>query len=225
MSSNKRNFKHNREKVSSLSFPQLCGKKYYKRATMTPTSGHLGVTRTLARISQHYYWPKLLSSVQRYVRTCRECQRQKAPRAKPAGLLHPIDPPKAPFQQVEMDLLRPFPTTLLGKKWIIVATDYLTRYAETDSLHRGTAAEVAKFFVQSIVLRHSPPTVVITDRGPAFTAELMECLLNTTHTVHRKTTAYHPQSNGLTECLNRTLVDMISMYVGVKHKKWDEILP
>lgn len=124
-----------------------------------------------------------------------------------------------------MDLLGPFPTSSLGKKWIVMATDYLTRYAETDSLHRGTAAEVAKFFVNNIVLRHGAPTVVITDRGTAFTAELMQCLMRMTHTDHRKTTAYHPQSNGLTERLNRTLADMLSMYVDVEHKMWDEILP
>lgn len=46
-----------------------------------------------------------------------------------------------------------------------------------------------------------------------------------THTSHRQTTAYHPQTNGLTERLNRTLADMLSIYVDIEHRTWDKILP
>lgn len=147
------------------------------------------------------------------------------PPTKPAGFLQPIDPPEVPFQQVGMDLLGPFPLSSSGNKWIIVATDYLTRYCETKAISRGTATEVAKFFVENIVLRHGAPTVVITDRGTAFTAQLLDEVLKLSCTSHRKTTAYHPQSNGLTERLNKTLADMLSMYVDIDHRNWDDILP
>lgn len=106
-----------------------------------------------------------------------------------------------------------------------MATDYLTRYAETNAFPRGTAAEVAKFFLQKIVLRHGAPAIVLTDRGTAFTSDFMQEVLRLTHSVHRSTTAYHPQTNGLTERLNRTLADMLSMYIDLNHKTWDEILP
>lgn len=123
-----------------------------------------------------------------------------------------------------MDLLGPFPTSSSGNKWIIVATDYLTRYAETRALPQGTALEVAKFFVDTVVLRHGAPKVVITDRGTAFTAQLTQDIMRLSQTTHRKTTAYHPQTNGLTERLNKTIADMLCMYVDVQHKTWDEIL-
>lgn len=190
-----------------------------------PTAGHMGLTRTLRRIQEKYYWPGLSADVARYVKTCRDCQRRKTPPTRPAGLLQPIEPPEKPFQQIGMDLLGPFPTSTNGNKWIVVATDYLTRYAETASLPSGTAIEVASFFVKNIVLRHGAPMVLITDRGTAFTAELTQQILRLSHTVHRKTTAYHPQTNGLTERLNKTLADMLAMYVDVGHKTWDEVLP
>uniref|UniRef100_A0A6G5A9A9 Putative tick transposon n=1 Tax=Rhipicephalus microplus TaxID=6941 RepID=A0A6G5A9A9_RHIMP len=117
-----------------------------------------------------------------------------------------------------MDLLGPFPLSSSGKRWIVVATDYMTQYAETSPLAKGTANEVAQFFVTQIVLRHGAPQVVITDKGTAFTARLMQSVMKLTHTDHRRTTAYHPQTNGLTERLNRTLADMISMYVDVEHQ-------
>ncbi|KAM7282081.1 DDE-type integrase/transposase/recombinase [Ixodes scapularis] len=113
----------------------------------------------------------------------------------------------------------------MGNRWIIVATDYLTRYAETKALPSGTAVEVAKFFIESIVLRHGAPEVLITDRGSSFMAQLTQEILRLSHTEHRRTTAYHPQTNGLTERLNKTIADMVSMYVDVEHKTWDEVLP
>lgn len=190
-----------------------------------PTSGHLGYSRTLARIRSKYYWPQLAKTVRHYTRTCRECQRRKTPPVQPAGHLHPIPPPMTPFQQVGMDLLGPFPTSNSGHRWIAVATDYLTRYAESRALPSATAADVAKFFVESIVLRHGAPEVLITDRGAAFVSQLMAEILRLSNTHHRKTTAYHPQTNGLTERLNKTMADMISMYVDVEHRTWDDILP
>lgn len=190
-----------------------------------PSAGHLGVSCTFARIHDRYYWPNLLRSVRQYVRTCRDCQRRKKPPVKPPGFLHPLDPPDAPFRQVGKDLLGPFPTSASGNKWIIVATDYLTRYAETKALPRGTASEVAKFFLEHVVLRHGAPTTIITDRGTAFTAAFLQDVFKLTNSTHRKCTAYHPQTNGLTERLNRTLADMLSMYVDLEHKNWDEILP
>uniref|UniRef100_UPI00292D4351 DDE-type integrase/transposase/recombinase n=1 Tax=Bradyrhizobium sp. 33ap4 TaxID=3061630 RepID=UPI00292D4351 len=141
------------------------------------------------------------------------------------GFLQPITQPSTPFEQMGMDLLGPFSRSSSGNRWIIVATDYLTRYAETKALPQGTAAEVAKFFIESIVLRHGAPKTIITDRGTAFTSRLTQEILRLSHTVHRRTTAYHPQTNGLTERLNKTLADMISMYIDVEHRTWDEILP
>ena len=143
---------------------------------------------------------------------------------KPAGLLQPICTPTGPSQQIGMDLLGPFPPSTSGNRWIIVATDYLTQYAETKALPSGTAVEVAKFFVESILLRHGAPEVLITDRGSSFLAQLTQEILRLSHTSHRRTTAYHPQTNGLTERLNKTIAEMISMYVDVEHKTWDEAL-
>ncbi|KAM7296834.1 DDE-type integrase/transposase/recombinase [Ixodes scapularis] len=142
-------------------------------------------------------------------------------RHAPSSLGIPI-----PASQCEaIQLLLALWDKIQGNRWIIVATDYLTKYAETKALPSGTALEVAKFFVESIVLRHGAPQVLITDRGSSFMAQLTQEILRLSHTDHRQTTAYHPQTNGLTERLNKTIADMISMYVDVEHKTWDEVLP
>ncbi|KAM7301434.1 putative histone demethylase [Ixodes scapularis] len=179
----------------------------------------------LGRHREKYYWPRLPKTVHLYTRSCHECQRGKKLPTKPSGLLHPISPPSTPFQQIAMDLLGPFPPSTLGNRWIIVATDYLTRYVETKVLPSGTAVEVAKFFIESIFLRHGTPEILITDRGSSFMAQLTQEILRLSGTGHRRTSGYHLQTNGLTERLNKTIADMISMYVDVEHKTWDEVLP
>ncbi|KAM7282076.1 DDE-type integrase/transposase/recombinase [Ixodes scapularis] len=190
-----------------------------------PTAWHLGYSRTLTKIREKYYWPRLPKTVHLYTRSCHECRRRKKPPTKPSGLLHPVAPPPTLFQQIGMNLLHPFPPSTSGNRWIIVTTNYLTRYARTKALPSGTAVEVAKFFIKSTDLRHSTPKVLNADCGSSFMAQLTQEILRLSSTSHRQTTAHHPQTNELTERLNITFADMISMYVDVEHKTWDDLLP
>ncbi|UYV63284.1 hypothetical protein LAZ67_2003650 [Cordylochernes scorpioides] len=139
--------------------------------------------------------------------------------------LQPIPVPEVAFEKVGMDLLGRFPTSEGGNRWIIVCTDYLTKYAITKALPTSESMEVAKFFIEDVILKHGAPRELITDRGRNFTSSMISDLNNQCRITHRKTTAYHPQTNGLTERLNKTIADMLSMYVDVYQKDWDRILP
>ncbi|GFR34075.1 transposon Ty3-I Gag-Pol polyprotein [Trichonephila clavata] len=97
----------------------------------------------------------------------------------------------------------------------------MTRYAITKSLPTAEASEVAKFFVEEIILTHGAPRTIITDRGTVFQSNLIAEINNQCKVVHRMTTAYHPQMNRLTERFNKTLADMLAMYVDVEQKTWD----
>ncbi|UYV73826.1 K02A2.6-like, partial [Cordylochernes scorpioides] len=153
------------------------------------------------------------------------CQRRKHQPQLPSGHLQPIPVPEVAFEKVGMDLLGRFPTSEGGNRWIIVCTDYLTKYAITKALPTSESMEVAKFFIEDVILKHGAPRELITDRGRNFTSSMISDLNNQCRITHRKTTAYHPQTNGLTERLNKTIADMLSMYVDVNQKYWDRILP
>ena len=129
------------------------------------------------------------------------------------------------LNKIGIDFLGPFPVSTTNNRWIIVAIDYMTRYAETTSVPQATALEVANFFLHSILLRHGAPQSITSDRGTPFIANLLNEVLQLVSTVHHVTSAYHPQANGLTERLNHTLADMISMYIAEDHTNWDAILP
>ncbi|GBM53839.1 Retrovirus-related Pol polyprotein from transposon 297 [Araneus ventricosus] len=204
------------ENVSDVrNFLGLCS--YYR--------SHLGFAKTYDRIRRKYCWPGLYGSVRRYVSHCRECQRRNSPPQLPSGQLHPIKPPDIPFNKIGVDLLGRFPITRNGNRWIIVRTDYLTRSTVTKALPTAEATEIAKFLVEEIILKHGAPREMISDRGRSFLSNLVKDINQLCQTSHLLTTAYHPQTNGLTERFNKTLADMLSMYVDVEQRNWDTILP
>uniref|UniRef100_A0A090XF40 RNA-directed DNA polymerase n=2 Tax=Ixodes ricinus TaxID=34613 RepID=A0A090XF40_IXORI len=189
------------------------------------TAGHLGIKRTIDKIRQRYFWPRMFADITRYVMSCPDCQTRKTPPLRPAGLLQPLPPAQRPFQRVGMDFLGPLTSSQDGNKYVVVIIDYHTKWVETVATPDATAASAAKAFMQAVVLRHGAPETVLTDRGRHFVSEMMEELFRLLDTNHARTTAYHPQTNGLCERFNRTLADMISKYVSSSHQDWDQFLP
>jgi len=103
--------------------------------------------------------------------------------------------------------------------------DFLTKWPEVFAVPDQTAATIAKLLVEEIVSRHGVPSEILSDRGRAFMSGLMkevESLLGF-HKVN--TTAYHPQSDGLVERFNRTLIAMLAKSSKEGGKDWDQHLP
>jgi hypothetical protein len=190
-----------------------------------PSAAHLGAQKTYDKVRRRFFWPQLKKDVRRYVRTCASCQARKSSlKDRRLGYLMPI-PVGKPFDRVAMDILGPLPTTKAGNKYIIVAMDYLTRYTEIAPLPSQITKHVAKFFVQRIFATHGPCRTLLTDRGSNFCSKLMAKILALFKTGHDRTTAYHPQTDGLVERFNATLEQMLTPYVNTPQDNWDEHLP
>ncbi|UYV63016.1 hypothetical protein LAZ67_2002856 [Cordylochernes scorpioides] len=95
----------------------------------------------------------------------------------PAGLIQPIPASNYPFERIGVDFLGPLPSTRNRKRWIVVLTDYYTKYAETKAVLDDTAKEVAKFLTEDIFLRRGAPRYLISDRGRQFTSNMMKELM------------------------------------------------
>ena len=70
----------------------------------------------------------MMNDVRRHVRSCHDCQTRKAVPVKPAGELQLIRATQ-PFETIGIDLLGPFPLSNSGNKHIVVADDYVTKWA------------------------------------------------------------------------------------------------
>lgn len=142
------------------------------------------------------------TAAQKYVASCTQCQRYKRPTSPSPGPLQPVNPPMSPFDKVGIDLVGPLPKSKAGHRWIIVCVDFLTRYVETAPLCTATAADVASFLLNRVILRHGAPRVVISDRGRQFTADVVEALLRLCgsnidiphHTTRRRTDSRNAQT-------------------------------
>ncbi len=113
-----------------------------------PLAGNCGINKTYDRIKDKYYWPGMLQHITNYVKSCINCLHRKTPKTAPAGLLQPI-PVEAPFKRVGIDVIGPV-SPAHGKKYIIVATDYFTKWAETRALSSQTAKSTAKFLLNKL---------------------------------------------------------------------------
>ena len=89
-----------------------------------------------------------------YVKTCVECQTKKAELLPKAGLLQPIEV-GGPFEMIEIDILGPFTKTDYSNKYIVVATDYLTKWVEAKAYPDATAWKTSKFIIESLSSRGS----------------------------------------------------------------------
>jgi hypothetical protein len=131
-----------------------------------------------------------------------------------SGLLHPI-PPLGPFEKWGIDLMGPLPVTRKGHRFIVVATEYLTKFVEVHALKSSVKQEVARFLYERIFTRFGTPLEIISNNGPQFLNEVVENLLACIAIKHRFTTMYKPSTNGLVERTNRTLCSMLAKEVEV----------
>jgi hypothetical protein len=191
-----------------------------------PYSGHMGVAKTVQAVYKMYWWPKWRQFVTQYVQTCTSCQRNKATNQLPAGLLHPLPIPSQPWDSVSMDFIAQLPPANNGHDAIIVFVDRLTKMVHLASTSTTVTAEgTAQLFADHVFKLHGVPKDIVTDRGSTFVAQFMTELLRLVGTKHNRTTAYHPQSDGQTERVNRVLEEMLRHYVGgVRHRDWANCL-
>lgn len=181
----------------------------------SPVSGHLGVNKTWSRIQDRYFWPGMFNNIKAYVLSCTQCQKFKINRQRPVGKLQPIEPPTGIWELIGLDFVGPVPQSSSGNKYILVCTDYLSKYAVTQAVPNCTADTAARFLVEKAILQYGVPKQVITDRGTHFMASVFQAVAARCGCAHTTTTTTtnHPQCNELTERFNATLVGSISTYV------------
>jgi hypothetical protein len=183
-----------------------------------PTGAHLGIDKTFEKIRDQYYWPQMFENIKDYIRSCDQCQ--KRGRYRTPGPLHPI-PVGEPFSRIGIDIVGPLPLTKQGNKYIVVATDYFTKWPEAEAISEATGKRVAEFIYQVIICRHGCPKIILSDRGTHFRNEVVDGLLKQFEIRHLLSTPYHPQTNGLVERFNRTLCESLAKLTEGK-EDWDQ---
>ena len=78
----------------------------------------------------------------------------------------------------------------------MVCTDYVTKWVEAKALARATDQTLVNFLFEEIFVRFGVPREVVTDQGAQFTSKMMQEIEDKYKIKHKKSTTYHPQTNG-----------------------------
>ncbi len=192
----------------------------------TPFSGHKGKAKTFHAVTRLYWWPGMAKDIASFVKTCLHCQRSKASNAKPTGLLQPLPVPQDRWSEVTMDFITGLPCTPRGYDAVMVMCDRLSKMVHFAPCHKETdTPEVAKLFIKHVFANHGLPDICISDRDTRFTSNLWQDLQQQLGTKHRLSTAFHPQTDGQTERVNRVLEEYLRSFVNSAQSDWDEWLP
>ncbi len=189
-----------------------------------PWSGHIGQQKTYERIGQIFYWPKMYQDAQEYCKTCSECQMVAPVHKSDITYLQPLPIIGTPFDRIGMDIIGPLVKSSSGHQFALVICDYATRYPEVYPLRSIQVKHIVRCLID-LIARVGVLSEIITDQGTHFMAKLMNLLYKQLGIKGIRTTPFHPQTDGLVECFNGTLKNMLKKFVDESGRDWDIELP
>ena len=186
--------------------------------------GHAGESKTLQQLKCRFYWPGCSLDVKDWCQTCSVCASRKTNTPKNCAPLQTIKA-GSPMQVIAVNTMGPLPESSNNNSYILVVADYFTRWIEAYAIHNQEAATVAQKLVDDVFCRLGIPKQLHSDQGKQFESKLIQELCKILKISKTRTTAYHPQCDGLIERFNRTLQEMIATITAYHPFDWEEALP
>ena len=188
-------------------------------------AGHFGIQKTFELIKKDFWWPNLREFVETYVSTCRTCARAKDSRHKPYGELMPLEIPKRAWSVLSTDGITDLPKSM-GMTTIHPVVDTLTKMCHFMVFPKPPSAkEMAQTFFKDIVRLHGLPDAIVSDRGPQFVSKFWRHLCEMAKIEVKLSSGYHPETDGQTEIVNRTLEQYLRCFCSFHQDDWAELLP
>lgn len=129
------------------------------------------------------------------------------------------------MDKIAIDIVGPLPMSNHGNEYIMVVTDYFTKWVEAYPLENHTAQAVADKLVTEFISRFGVPNSIHTDQGREFESVLFGCMCDLLDIDKTRTTPYRPQSDGLVERFNQTLQQLLAILVNEQRSDWDDHIP
>ena len=184
------------------------------------TGGHFGQKKMVAKFQERFHSPALRSDVERWVVQCDVCATRRGPAQRWRGKLQQYRV-GAPSERIAIDITDPLPTTETGNRYILVLSDYFTRWVEAYPIENMEATTVADTLVREFVFRFGVPRRLHSDEEAKIESRVFQGMCRLLGIEKTRTTPFHDQSDGLVVRLNRTLGNIIS---SSQQHDWDEVL-
>ena len=205
--------------------PSSCCLDVLRLCHDSPVSGHPGNSKTFYLVSRSFWWPQMHHSINSYVASCEVCCHTTTSHQVPTGLLKPLKIPKCPWTSVSMDFIVRLPLSN-GSNVILVITDRFSKMVHFIVCHETCNATIlAEIYVVNVFCLHGIPVDIISDHGSVFVAQFWKeftCLLGIKNNY---STAFHPQMDGQTECVNQVLEQYLCCYLDYDQSNQLSLLP
>lgn len=132
---------------------------------------------------------------------------------------------RMPMERIATDILGELPITEKGNRYLLVVSDYYSKWTKSFPMKNMEAETIAKLIVEQFIVRLGVPYAIHSDQGSQFESRLSTEVCKLLGIKKTRTTPYHPMSDGMVERFNKTLATMLSAYVDEHHKDWGVHLP
>lgn len=188
-------------------------------------AGHLDYETTMKRVRAKYWWKSLRKDTKVYTSSCLVRAKTNRRTTLAYGLMGNRPIPETPWQIVSADHVVALPKTKAGNLHILVHIDHATRYLLAKPTCSLSAQDVIHTIKNDIIYCFGPPLTYILDMGTCSTSKKTKDFFNKYGIEDLPTTPYSPQSNGLVERANATLVATLTKMALDKLTDWDVLLP
>ncbi|GFS66238.1 retrovirus-related Pol polyprotein from transposon 412 [Trichonephila clavipes] len=171
----------------------------------SPTGCHFGGMKTQQKVFECFYWNNVQSDVEKGCRTCDPCAARIGPRKRIRGRLQLYNV-GVPFERIAFDTLGLLPRSSDGNNNILVMMYYFTKCPEAFPISDQEASTVAEVLVQHWISRYGVPLQLHFDQGKNFDSAVCKGLCEILSIDKTRTTALHPQSDGMVERFNRIIL-------------------
>ena len=202
--------------LEQLVLPRLCVPSVLK--ALHDDMAHLGRDRTLDLVRQRFYWPYMSADVSSHISACGRCLRRKVAHTDRAAMIS-IESSR-PLELVCVDFLALEPSGGYGN--VLVITDHFSKFSQAIPTRNQTARTTAKVLYDNFIVRYGIPERLHSDQGRNFESKLIKELCGIMGMEKTRTTAFHPQSNGIAERFNKTLLEMLGTLPAEKKKMWKD---
>eukprot|EP00731_Ephydatia_muelleri_P036344 Em0239g5a len=197
----------------------LC-KEYLTLCHDSATGGHQGWHKTLHKLRREAYWVNMAQDADQHCRECNICQRTKPTAPKRAPLIN--IPVGRPWQMVAVDILEVLVSSN-NNRYILVVQGFFTKWADARPIPDQTAVRITRELVH-IFAGYGIPEIIHSDQGRNFESTIFQQTMAAFGVKKSRTTAYHPQGDGMVERFNRTLLQLLRAYVD-QQNEWETYLP
>lgn len=174
------------------------------------------------RVKSLFYWKGKSKYIQSFIRSCGVCQQCKHETVGSPGLIQPLPIPSSIWSDISMDSIDGLPKSF-GKSVIFVVVDRLSKAAHFMALsHTYTAATVAQAFLDNVYRLHGFPQSIVSDKDSVFLSDFWRELFILHGVFLNYFSAYHPQSDGQTEVVNRCLETYLRCMCSDRPNLWSK---